>query len=231
MKVGTDGVLLGAWTTIPSDSSAHDLSILDIGTGSGLIALMLAQKAAASQAQSVRIDAIDIDPSAVEQADMNFAASPWSQHLSAHSATLQQWAPDISYHLIVSNPPYFVDSLKNPNAQRSAARHTDSLSYAELIKHSARLLAPEGTLCLILPIEAEQTIRSLAAEHGLYSTRICRIKGVERKPYKRLLIAFRRSEEPEAEKNIAPAEESLVLMDTSGARSQAYATLCQDYYL
>lgn len=215
MKVGTDGVLLGAWASTGS-------RILDIGTGSGLIALMLAQRVA----DTAQIDAIDIDPEAVEQAEANFVASPWST-CQAHLSSLQDWTTaerEGSYDLIVSNPPYFDNSLKTPDAQRSLARHTDTLSYEELIACSARLLADSGHLCLILPIEAEATILRLAETQHLYPTRILRVKGTDRKPHKRILLDLTRT-------HLHEQSESLTLMSPSGSRSEAYASLCQDFYL
>lgn len=217
MKVGTDGVLLGAWASTGS-------RILDIGTGSGLIALMLAQRVA----DTAQIDAIDIDPEAVEQAEANFVASPWST-CQAYLSSLQDWATaerEGSYDLIVSNPPYFDNSLKNPDTQRSLARHTDTLSYEELIACSVSLLAEDGHLCLILPIEAERGIIELATKQGLRARRVMRVKGVERKPYKRILLDFAKSAIV-----TEVAESELILTDKTGARTTAYASLCRDFYL
>ena len=133
MKVGTDGVLLGAWC--PVSSQASSFKVLDVGTGSGLIALMLAQRL-----PEAKITAIDIDAGAVEQAAYNFGMSPWADRLNCQQISLQDLEGEGVYDLIVSNPPYFQDSLKNPDSQRAIARHTDTLSYDELLKHSARLL-------------------------------------------------------------------------------------------
>ena len=117
MKVGTDGVLLGCWTDVPAAGS-----VLDIGTGSGLIALMIAQRT------NAQIDAIDIASDAYEQACINFAQSPWNERLKAYIASIQEWQHEALYDLIISNPPYFNNSLKNPDKGRELARHTDSLS-------------------------------------------------------------------------------------------------------
>ena len=124
MKVGTDGVLLGAYAPLP-DWSSH---VLDIGTGCGLVALMMAQKYPNAQ-----IDAIDIDEAAAEQAQENFQASPWSDRLHAYASRLQDWQPNEKYDVIVSNPPYFQNSLKNPDKARQTARHTDTLSSTILL--------------------------------------------------------------------------------------------------
>ena len=221
MKVGTDGVLLGAWCPLslsPKESSPYRL--LDIGTGSGLIALMLAQRLNNSE-----IDAIDIDQSAVEQATYNFAQSPFASYLKVHHATLQGWDAQ-PYDLIVSNPPYFQDSLKNPNAQRAAARHTDTLSYEELIMHSARLLAPNGTLAVVLPFEAKDEILSLAREQGLSPTHITHIHSKPSKPAKRLLIAL----SPISD-NQHPITDTMYIESENAPRSEEYQTLTKDFYL
>ena len=232
MKVGTDGMLLGAWANVnpnpnpnPNPNEHEDENenrILDIGTGSGLVALMLAQRCKG------QIDAIDIDEMAAEQAALNFAASPWPERLHAYAFSLQDWATKcqaagITYHTIVSNPPYFRDSLKNPDEGRRTARHTDSLSYDELIKLSEELLTEDGELSLILPAEAERDILAIAASNSLYPTRITHVKGAEGKPNKRILLALSR-------KNGTCAEDELILTQ-NGARSVAYAALCRDFYL
>ncbi len=181
MKVGTDGVLLGAWagqTLSPTDKA---FPVLDIGTGSGLVALMLAQRF-----PQARITALDIEPSAVEQAQYNFAHSPWPERLTAVQSSLQSFrqttdstnpAPDSPalFRLIVSNPPYFQNSLKNPDKLRELARHTDSLSYSDLVSHTARLLAPGGVGAYILPAEAEPEILSLLQTHSLSPLRILEV--------------------------------------------------------
>ena len=216
MKVGTDGVLLGAWCP----KGTH---VLDIGTGSGLIALMAAQRF-----PEASVDAIDIDEAAVEQARENFAASPWTERLHAYQSSLQDWqAPE--YDLIVSNPPYFQNSLKNPDKARQTARHTDTLSYSELLSHSARLLSENGTLELILPAEAEQEILTLAARHSLCLTRITCVYSKESKPARRVLMRFEKSTNRET--GVRPLEDTLVLENETGGRSAAYQELTKDFYL
>ena len=174
MKVGTDGVLLGAWAPLGS-------RILDVGTGSGLIARMLMQRCPEAE-----VEGIDIDEAAVAQAKEN--------GVRAFQARLQDWKSDIGncYDLIVSNPPYFQNSLKNPDRGRELARHTDSLGYEELIAHSARLLKEEGQLALILPAEAEEEIRNLAARYSLFPTHITRVYSKETKPARRVILALYR---------------------------------------
>ena len=232
MKVGTDGVLLGCWSGYDAAAAGsptiphryHYARCLDIGTGSGLIALMLAQRF-----PDALIDAIDIDKAAVEQAAENFAASPWSDRLHAFHARLQEWQSHSVPSLIVSNPPYFQNSLKNPDKGRELARHTDTLSYEELLYHSARLLSEHGRLAIILPAEAEQEIRALAAQHSLYLTRSTRVYSKETKPARRVLLLFEKSDYRDTD--ISIAEDSLVLEDGKGGRSAAYQEITKDFYL
>ena len=253
MKVGTDGVLLGAWAEPNHVPLGHlPCTILDVGTGSGLIALMLAQRLQTSPLPSpkerekgFRIDAIDIDEAAVEQAAENFAASPWSDRLHAFHARLQDWqivhrtsSPrTLPYSLIVSNPPYFRNSLKNPDKARELARHTDTLSYTELLHHSARLLREEGRLCLILPAEAEEEVCALAAQEGFVLTRVTRVYSKVSKPARRVLLAFEKSQlsKFDLSNNRAPLGlrtiNSLVLEDDQGGRSAAYREITKDFYL
>ena len=208
MKVGTDGVLLGAWAPLGS-------RILDVGTGSGLIARMLMQRCPEAE-----VEGIDIDEAAVAQAKEN--------GVRAFQARLQDWKSDIGdcYDLIVSNPPYFQNSLKNPDRGRELARHTDSLGYEELIAHSARLLKEEGQLALILPAEAEEEIRNLAAPYSLFPTHITRVYSKETKPARRVILAFNRKNSI-----VGLIEDSLVLEDEKGGRSAAYSKLCEEFYL
>ena len=208
MKVGTDGVLLGAWAPLGS-------RILDVGTGSGLIARMLMQRCPEAE-----VEGIDIDEAAVAQAKEN--------GVRAFQARLQDWKSNIGdwYDLIVSNPPYFQNSLKNPDRGRELARHTDSLGYEELIAHSARLLKEEGQLALILPAEAEEEIRNLAARYSLFPTHITRVYSKETKPARRVILAFSRKNSI-----VGLIEDSLVLEDEKGGRSAAYSKLCEEFYL
>ena len=213
MKVGTDGVLLGCWA--PKGSR-----ILDVGTGSGLIARMLMQRC-----PEAKVEGIDIDAAAVEQAKEN--------GVRAYCSSLQDWQNDQSqitnhkYDLIVSNPPYFQNSLKNPDKGRQAARHTDTLSYEELIAHSARLLTEDGQLALILPAEAETEIRQLAGAAGLYLTHVTRVYSKETKPVRRVLLLFEMSRS----RDLEITTDVLVLEDEKGGRSAAYSELCKDFYL
>ena len=221
MKVGTDGVLLGAWTPT-ANSQKPTTNILDIGTGCGLVALMLAQRC-----PEAHIDAIDIDEAAVEQAKENIAASPFNHQISAYHSSLQNWG-NYDYNLIVSNPPYFKNSLKNPDKGRQTARHTDTLSYEELLQHSARLLTQNGMLALILPAEAETEVRELAATFQLTLTHLTRVYSKESKPARRVLMAFAKTLETQNSRTLG---DSLILEDDKGGRSRPYQELCKEFYL
>lgn len=214
MKVGTDGVLLGCWTDVPAEGS-----VLDIGTGSGLIALMIAQRT------NAQIDAIDIASDAYEQACVNFAQSPWNERLKAYIAPIQEWQHKALYDLIISNPPYFNNSLKNPDKGRELARHTDSLSYAELIAHSVRLLKEKGRLSIILPAEAESEVCTIADAHGLYLSRVTRVYSKECKPVRRVLLSWTKQADS------IVREDRLVLENAEGGRSTQYQELAKDFYL
>ena len=238
MKVGTDAVLLGAaMTLLPSDRS-----LLDVGTGTGVIALMAAQRLKAmpvaalpvatdnTAAPVFQIDAIDIDPASAAEAAENFAASPWSAHLRALctplSAYNQEDAHDApaGFDLIFSNPPYYDSSLKNPDARESAARHTETLSYRELCAFAEAHLRPEGRLSLILPASCEKDLLRTAASFGLFPFRLLRILTTPAKPVSRLIAEFSRT-------RTQPATTELTLMDPAGKRSPEYATLTNSFYL
>lgn len=226
MKVGTDGVLLGAWTPVPIADGTQVVRILDVGTGCGLIARMLMQRC-----PEVEVEGIDINEAAVEQAREN--------GVKAYCSSLQEWqivnpkssivnrksSNRKSYDLIVSNPPYFRNSLKNPDAGRQLARHTDSLSYEELFLHSRRLLAPNGQLALILPAETEAEVIELATQHSLYCTRMTRVYGRAGKAAKRILLLFG------PERTNVPETDTLVLESADGGRSPQYSALAQEFYL
>lgn len=229
MKVGTDGTLLGAWCPLPcieppaenavKTPSPRKLDILDIGTGSGLIALMLAQRC-----PEARIDAIDIDSDAASQANANFSRSPWSDRLHAEHTSLQQYAEQHAerYHLVVSNPPYFQDSLKNPDAQRTMARHTDTLSYEELIGHAAAILRPDGLLALVAPAEVEPRLLRLMARERLGVKQVTRFYTSSKpgRAAKRVLIAAKKGGQQEV-----PTYENLYL------GSDEYKALVRAFYL
>ena len=214
MKVGTDGVLLGAWVPIPYTIHHTPHTILDIGTGSGLIARMLMQRC-----PDAEVEGIDIDAAAVEQAKEN--------GVKASCVKLQDWQG--TYDLIVSNPPYFQNSLKNPDKGRQTARHTDTLSYEELIVHSARLLNEDGQLAVILPAEAEAEVRRLAAVQNLFLTHLTRVYSKETKPARRVMMAFEITRS--RDHVVTTKTDTLILEDEKGGRSAAYSELCKEFYL
>lgn len=178
MKVGTDGVLLGAW-------AQGGRRVLDVGTGTGIIALMMAQRY--SEAQVV---AIDIDEGAVRQTQQNVAQSAFAKQVSVVQQAVQEHQGE--YEAIVSNPPFFIDSLQAPDEQRNMARHTATLSYGELMKAAHRLLADEGEFSVVVPFDYRQRMEDEAIFVGFFPSRVCGVRTTERKPVKRYLLAFRK---------------------------------------
>jgi tRNA1Val (adenine37-N6)-methyltransferase len=161
MKINTDGVLLGAMT-----AAKYPQTILDIGTGTGVIALMLAQRYANAQ-----IDAVEIDEAAAQTAGRNFKASPFSERLAVHAMDFAGYFrifPERKYDLIVSNPPFYIGSLKSPGVKKSLAKHTDEKLFADLIKFLPSHLTANGECCLILPPDTSALVKELAVKHGLY---------------------------------------------------------------
>lgn len=215
MKVGTDGVLLGAWAEVRPD----DRRMLDIGTGTGVIALMLAQRSAA------RIEAVDIDPDCAEQAAGNFAASPWSGRLEARCLPIQEYAPDGRFDLIVSNPPYYVGSLHSPDQGRNRARHADSLPFGELVRAVVRLLADGGRFALILPPDEMRLFRS-AALGRLFPLRWTEVCSTPRRGVRRVLAEF-------CAQPVPPPEVGRLIIQEGGPDSYTgeYRRLTGDFYL
>jgi tRNA1Val (adenine37-N6)-methyltransferase len=213
-KVGTDGVLLGAWVDV------HDAKrVLDVGSGSGVIALMLAQRTQ----PHTHIDAIDLSAEDCEQANENVAASPWPNKVSVKNIALQNFESE-PYDLIVSNPPFFIDSAKPPAEERTRARHTESLPQEELLVHAKRLLTPRGKLCLILPVTEAQSFIALANNQGWRCSRLCEFRSRAGKPTERLLFQLQ-LEKQELKK------ENLVLHEHGEEWTIAYQHLTRDFYL
>jgi len=183
MKIGTDGVLLGAWTSLENCPS----SILDIGSGTGLIALMLAQRSSAKV-----IDAIEIDENAYEQCVENFEASPWGDRLFCYHAGLDEMAQEIEkqYNLIVSNPPFYTEEVSSGNNSRDIARQNSALPFDELLESVSKLLSAEGTFSVVIPFKEEKNFVELAQGNGLYPKRIMHVKGNATAQVKRSLIQF-----------------------------------------
>jgi tRNA1Val (adenine37-N6)-methyltransferase len=217
MKVGTDAVLLGSWI-IPNGSK----QILDIGTGTGVVALMLAQKTQA------HIDAIDIDENAFEQATQNVSESKFSKQVSVMHSSLQEYSKvtDKKYDLIVTNPPYFEQSLKSSDEQRSFARHADVLPFEELIEGVIKLLEVKGKFCLILPTLEAEKFRVLAQKKGFFLSKLLRIKSkVNKDTDKRHLMQFEFTPTEFSEKTIA------IELDERHQYTDEYKELTKDYYL
>lgn len=183
MKVGTDGVLLGALADVENTDR-----ILDVGTGTGLIALMLAQRT--QENVKAKITALEIDEDAAGQAAENIADSPWKEKMEVVRGDFRTFATEERFDLIVSNPPYFIDSLKCPDKKRSNTRHTDSLSFEELIGHGAELLRPEGRLDLIFPTQIWGKVRRIAGDCGLVPSKTVEVYTTPESPSKRMLASF-----------------------------------------
>ena len=219
MKVNTDGVLLGASMTI----MPQDKRMLDVGTGTGTIALMAAQRSGGEAA----IDAIDIDEPSASEAAMNFEQSPWAENLHAHNMSLDQFgaASSETYDLIFSNPPYFENSLTAPNERKSTARHTsDGLSYRDIFAFAEERLAEEGRVALVLPADQEHDLCRHARMVGFHLFRIMRIRTVPRKAPARMIVEFSRQRVSQ------PCEELLTIQD-AGNYTPEYLALTRDFYL
>ncbi len=214
-KVGTDGVLLGSWVHV----EATDHRLLDIGTGSGLIALMLAQRSH----KDATIDAIEISARDAGQATMNARHSPWSEKITVIQAAFQEFSPGVNYDLIVSNPPYFVGSLLPHHPGRMQARHADSLPFGDLLVGIDRMLAERGRFCVVLPFTEGQNMIQLARVHDLFPSRICAFRSRRNKPPERLLIELSRGQK-------TPEETEIVLYD-GNEWSEPYKRLTQAFYL
>ncbi|MGL3000095.1 tRNA1(Val) (adenine(37)-N6)-methyltransferase [Flavobacterium sp. RSSB_23] len=218
MKIGTDGVLLGAWAPIYN----HPFSILDIGTGTGIIALMLAQRSAAQQ-----IDALEIDEAAYEQATDNFENSPWNDRLFCFHAGLDEFIeePEDEYDLIVSNPPFYSEDYKTENQSRDLARFQDAMPFEQLLEAADLLLSEHGIFAVIIPFKEEENFIALANEFELYPLRITRAKGTPTTEIKRSLLAFSRNETTDL-----PIDE-LVIETARHVYTQEYIELTKDFYL
>lgn len=216
MRIGTDAILLGAWTN-PGKTDR----ILEIGTGCGVIALMMAQKS------NAHVDAIDINPESVDQARMNFNHSPWKDRLTAINRSFQEHAKSsgILYDIIVTNPPFFRNSLKSPDIKRNLARHHGTFSFIELFKAANILLSDTGSFWLIVPVSASEAIRGQAQICKLVVHQILNVKPKENKKVNRVLMKFCRSN-PEQE-----IVEELILRHEDNSFTRQYKELTADFYL
>ena len=213
MKVGTDGVLLGAW-------AQGGCRILDIGSGTGLISLMMAQRFPEAE-----VVGIDMDVDACGQARENVMASPFRDRVEIVCCRLQDFGAIGVFDAIVSNPPFFVDSLKNPDSKRTMARHTDSLPFRDLFAGVKRLLSDDGIFSAIVPVEVVEQFVAESCILGFYLIRKCGVKTVERKQPKRFMLSF-------AKHRISPYEEHVeTMMDSQGNRSEWYRKITEEFYL
>lgn len=217
MKIGTDGVLLGAWTSLENQPQ----TILDIGAGTGLLALMLAQKSDAPT-----IDALEIDAEAYEQCMENFEVSPWGDRLFCYHAGLDEFVAEISeqYDVIVSNPPFYVEEVSSGDEARDRARQNQSLPFEELLAGVAHLLSEDGSFSTIIPFKEEEAFIALAAGQGLFPHRLTRVRGNAGADLKRSLLEFRFSQGPCTIGELTIEHERHCYTDT-------YIALTQDFYL
>jgi len=218
MKVGTDGVLLGAWCSLESLPK----TILDIGTGTGIISLMLAQRSSA-----ITIDGVEVDPSAYMQTVDNFENSDWSDRLYCYNTSFQKFVDDTNketYDLIVSNPPFYTEDYITKNSSRNKARFTSSLTFKELIGGISKILSKSGFFSTIIPFKEESTFVSLAQQNSLFLNRICRVKGNQSSEIKRCLLTFSFNKKETEETN-------LIIEKSRHNYTKEYVELTNSFYL
>lgn len=218
MKIGTDGVLLGAWCPIDN----NPFSILDIGAGTGILSLMLAQRSNAEQ-----IDAIEIDEDAYEQCVENFENSQWSDRLFCFHAGLDEFVeePEDEYDLIISNPPFYSEDYKSENEQRDLARFQDALPFEDLVEAASLLLSENGIFSVIIPFKEEEKFITLSKNFDLFPLKITRVKGTPTTEIKRTLLAFSFTE-----KTNFPIDE-LIIETARHQYTEDYIALTKDFYL
>ena len=214
MKVGTDGVLLGAWAPIEGVRR-----ILDVGTGTGVIALQLAQRCA-----EATLTAIEIDKDAAAQASDNVNRSPWANRIEVICCDFRDFYPEEKFDLIVSNPPYFVDALRCPDTQRNLARHTDSLNYELLFSRSKDILETTGQIAVVIPGDMEKNVIDAAWKNKLYPQHCTKVYTKPGKPYKRILLTF-------GSRLSMCREDTLYIEDAHHRYTPEYEALTRDFYL
>lgn len=218
MKIGTDAVLLGAWSPIPKNI----FSVLDIGSGTGVLSLMLAQRTLAEQ-----IDAIEIDEEAYEQCVQNFENSNWGDRLFCYHAGLDEFVEEMedeSYDLIISNPPFYTDEYKSDTEKRNVARFQDALPFEKLIDSAANLLNEFGVFSVIIPCKEEEKFIQIAKQFHLHPFKITRVKGTPNSELKRSLLAFTWDEQ-------ITIEDELIIEVTRHQYTQEYIQLTKEFYL
>lgn len=215
MKVGVDGTLLGAWA-----NTANCKNVLDVGTGSGLIALMMAQKN-----QEAQIHAVEIEENAFKQAQINFDNSPWSSRLHLHFSDFKNWNTQEKFDLIISNPPYFTASLKSEKEGRNLARHDDALPLFELLNKAKEILADAGRICIVYPFDGLKSIEEQTKICALSIKSITLVKPIVSKPPKRILVEITKSTSFEVMMN------ELSIQASGHEFTQDYIQLTKDFYL
>jgi tRNA1Val (adenine37-N6)-methyltransferase len=218
MKIGTDGVLLGAWC--PIDNNPY--SVLDIGAGTGILSVMLAQRSNAEQ-----IDSLEIDEEAYEQCVENFENSPWSDRLFCFHAGLDEFVaePEDEYDIIISNPPFYSENYKTDDSRRDLARFQDALPFEDLVEAADLLLSEKGIFAVIIPFKEEERFIDLCAEVELFPVKVTRVKGSNTTPIVRSLLAFKRYE-----LSVLTADE-LVIEINRHEYTDEYINLTKDFYL
>lgn len=219
MKVNTDGVLLGAWCGV----TARDRFILDVGTGTGTVALIAAQRRADLGGEDFLVEGIDIDADSAAEAAGNFASSPWAGRMRAREVSLQEYRPQGEVDLVVANPPYFTGETRAPQERRCGARHCVSLSYADVLEFASRFLSPSGRVALVLPSGLSGELLDCASQLGLPLVRIMFVKSSPRKDFFRVLAEFARERRP-------LQREELCIHDGAGF-SQEYIKKTSELYL
>jgi len=217
MKVGTDGVLLGAWCPIDN----NPFSILDIGAGTGILSLILAQRS-----NAVQIDAIEIDENAFEQCVENFESSPWGDRLFCYHAGLDEFMeePEDEYDLIISNPPFYNEDYKTENEQRDLARFSDALPFKDLVEAVNLLLSENGIFAVIIPFKEEEKFIALAKDFELHPFKITRVKGTPTTEIKRSLLAFSKTQKQ-------TLVDELIIEMARHQYTEEYIDLTKDFYL
>ncbi len=217
MKIGTDGVLLGAWTSL----NTNPFSVLDIGSGTGVLSLMMAQRSAAQN-----IEALEIDADAYEQCSGNFESSPWADRLFCYHASLLEFAEEIedTYNLIVCNPPFYSEAYKTNNEARDLARFNDAMPFEHLIYAVANLLSDDGIFSVVIPFKEEADFIALALKVGLFPNRNLHVKGHPNSAIKRTLLEFSFKE--------SKIETSELIIETGRHQyTEDYINLTKDFYL
>lgn len=217
MKIGTDGILLGAWANIEGARQ-----MLDIGTGTGLIAMMLGQRSASAQ-----IHAVEVDQDSCQQARENMAAAPWADRLHLHAQSIQDFArsTELQFDLIVSNPPFFTGGTFSDRSDRAQVRHTVKMPHGDLLSAVRTLLAPGGRFALILPLLEGLRFQELAETYHLYCTRLTEVHPKKDKPVERLLMEFAQDERP------LQKDQLVIQREQNNDWTEAFTALTRDFYL